>query len=457
MPEEPDDWRKDLPEKAVQEVQYIIDQFDEATDGEIQVGVATTPGRVDYLYVKRHILVREEYLGRVLKTLQRPEQRDPERDYRRVEEDHAEQVERVISGIVLLTLTDEHPPTLEALDRIDADLGRGIATPNHVLTVSSGEGTPCAATEPQEVYDDIEPYPSVCRANSGEGVVIYMDDTGLLKHADATHSWLTGVHGELDPLPAVTTGGVQPIPEYTGHGTFVAGVARCMAPAADIYVGRVLSIAGSQLEHHWIRRLEHELNRGVDIFHLSVVTHSRLELPLITFQRWLTHLREYGGAVCVVTAGNDGSRRLAWPAAFSEVISVGALGSDWRGRATFSNFGPWVDVYAPGRDLINAYATGTYTCQVSPYATDTRTFYGMAKWSGTSFSAPIVTGLIAARISRTGETARQAAAALLAEARAQAIPGVGPVLLPCCYKYDTPRNPAECRCEPRQHRHDHCC
>src|SRR5215472_2443463 len=131
MPEEPDDWRKDLPEKAVQEVQYIIDQFDEATDGEIQVGVATTPGRVDYLYVKRHILVREEYLGRVLKTLQRPEQRDPERDYRRVEEDHAEQVERVISGIVLLTLTDEHPPTLEALDQIDADLGRGIATPNH--------------------------------------------------------------------------------------------------------------------------------------------------------------------------------------------------------------------------------------------------------------------------------------------------------------------------------------
>ena len=39
---------------------------------------------------------------------------------------------------------------------------QGIATPNHVLTVAGGEAGPCPATEPQEVYDGIEPYPSVC-------------------------------------------------------------------------------------------------------------------------------------------------------------------------------------------------------------------------------------------------------------------------------------------------------
>jgi subtilisin family serine protease len=233
--------------------------------------------------------------------------------------------------------------------------------------------------------------------------------------------------------------GANVIKPYEAHGTFVAGVARCIAPAADIFVANAFKVAGSTLETHLARHLDAALADGYDLFHLSITAPTRNDLPLISFEGWLRRLHQYKGVACVVSAGNSGSALPTWPAAFPQVVSVGALAADWRSRAFFSNYGPWVDVYAPGRDLINAFASGTYTCYTAPYGSigangqpvgQERTFYGMAKWSGTSFSTPIVTGLIAARMSRTGENGKEAAAALLAEAQAQAIPGVGPILLP---------------------------
>jgi hypothetical protein len=280
-----------------------------------------------------------------------------------------------------------------------------------------------------------------------------MADTGLLADA-ATHSWLKyGVRmqnpaEDVDPLQA----GPPEIQECTGHGTFGAGGLRCMAPDAQIIMTRALSNCGSAVESTLVPVLESALSLHPDIFHLTIACLSRNDQPLIGFEVWLEHVRRRG-AICLAPAGNCGFARPEYPAGFPEVIAVGALGSDWHGRATFSNFGPWVDLYAPGRDIVNAFATGSYKCYVYPYAGDTRKFYGMAKWSGTSFSTPIVTGRIAARMSRTGETARQAAAALLAEAREHAIPGVGPVLLPRCHGHDEPKHRDDC-C--RRHRHD-CC
>jgi hypothetical protein len=463
MTEQPADWRDGLAQSAIDEVQHIISAFEDhveeepgpdegLTYGPIRIGVALKGDQIDYLYAEGQILVQDQYLGRVLEILDLPTEQE-------LRQDERQPIRPVIAGVIGLALlpprTREQAVSVpEALATIDRYLGPGAATPDHVLTAAQYV-TFCPATEPEAVYVDAEPFPPVCRDNGGGSALVYVADTGLLRNAGTDHSWLAGVRVanpasdyEAYEPPTPRHAAIPPIiPPYTGHGTFVAGVLRCMAPAADVVVAKVSLAAGSTLESRLVMRLTAALGLAPDIFHVTLACPSRLDLPLIGFREWLRQLRNYGGAVCIAPAGNSDSRRPSWPAAFADVVSVGALGADWRGRASFSNFGSWVDVYAPGRDLINAYTTGTYMCHVSPYSGTDRMFYGMAKWSGTSFSTPIVTGLIAARMSATGENARMATSALLAQARCGAVPGVGPVLLPRCRD----RRPCVCSC------HRACC
>jgi hypothetical protein len=440
------DWHDQVAPRVAEETDLIIDAFDAAEPPDRrEIEVFTRDRGIDFMCVKGEILVREAHLEPVLQILESRSRQD-------VEQTERDRIKEIIEGVVLLRLGGERfPGVVDALDEIDRQLGQGIATPNQVLTVANGEAAGCSATEPAEVYYHIEPYPSVCHDAGGAGVLVYMADTGLLTDA-ATHPWLA--HGvdmqnpvtDVDPLGP---GNPPVIPPCAGHGTFGAGVLRCMAPRAQIIMTRALLYGGSQVESDLVPVLESALSLGADIYHLTMACLSWKDRPLMGFEVWLQHLRRHQGAICVAPAGNNDSVRPEWPAAFSGVISVGALGGDWHGRATFSNFGPWVDVYAPGRDIVNAFATGTYTCYVDPYAGNPREFYGMAKWSGTSFSAPIVTGRIAGSMSRTGETARQAAAALLAEAQDHALPGVGPVVLPCCGHGCPPLHHWECGCQNR--------
>ena len=51
----------------------------------------------------------------------------------------------------------------------------------------------------------------------------------------------------------------------------------------------------------------------------------------------------------------------------------------------------------------------------------------MARWSGTSFSAPVVAGLIAREIYESGSSADAAAQAVLATAQYMSDPAVGPL------------------------------
>jgi subtilisin family serine protease len=363
-------------------------------------------GSYDYLYRKGQFLVADRDLTRARGLL-----------------GDIKVVEKRLDGVTLLQ--SEQDDVRDPLDQADVLLGPGVITPNHVFSVCPG--TLCPATEPLPPTSS-GPWPAVASVREGRGVRVAVVDTGFLREG-SQHSWLKKIivnrrdfeQPDVWPSP---DGYIDP---YAGHGTFVAGVIRCLAPGAEVSVERVLDRAGVVDEADLIGQLDDALGKSPDVISFSAGGYTRRNVPpkaLVEFYE--NRIKHVKGLVLVAAAGNDSERAPFWPAAFPWAVSVGALDRTGRQRASFSNFGGWVDVYAPGEGLINAYATGDYRCITDQ--TDIRHFEGMCEWSGTSFSTPVVAGLIAARMARTGENGQQAAAKLLKAARIQATPGVGPRL-----------------------------
>jgi len=106
------------------------------------------------------------------------------------------------------------------------------------------------------------------------------------------------------------------------------------------------------------------------------------------------------GCIVVASAGNNSNSTIKYPASFSNVISVGSI-NKYLSHSYFSNYNSYVDVSAPGEDILTTYDD----------------YYGTsyASVDGTSFSAPYVAGIAAlAATIEPGITATQFKEAIMA-------------------------------------------
>lgn len=387
-------------------------------------GVAEAPGGEFYFRTGVLLVVEEEL-----------ERRDDMREFLAQRGRFADRPENGVRALE----TDDVLATLDAVERrFGPDPG---VEPDYVfLGAQTLKGGPWDEVEPAEA-----PSPEWSASTTiGRGMTIGVLDTGIA-FDPVVHPWLDGrftADEKLDRDVPNEDGGSF-LAHEGGHGTFVAGIASQVAPAAHLVVAKVLDALGVGSTSEVVRGIARadavaveRTGRSLDVLNLSLGGYTRRDRPPRVLAAAL-HTLVARGTVVVAAAGNLGSARPFWPAALPEVIGVGAL--DGRGPAVFSNFGPWVDACAPGVDVVSTFfdersqpLTGADLPPgnngAAPLAV---TFPGYGRWSGTSFAAPKVAGAIAATATVWGITAAQAADRLVRDWRLYRVADLGVVVNVC--------------------------
>ena len=215
-------------------------------------------------------------------------------------------------------------------------------------------------------------FPQAWDRESGAGVTIAVIDTGV----DGSHPDLGRVlrgHDFVDNDRSAN--------DPNGHGTFSAGIVAAIrdnrrgiagASRATILPVRVLNTRGFGRDSDVAEGIRWAVRHHADVVNLSLgsARPSRISRDAVRYA-------ERQGVVVIASSGNYGSTRKIYPAAYPTVVAVGA--TDDRDRLTwFSQRGDWVDLVAPGWRIASTVPNNRY---------------GLA--SGTSFSAPLVTGATA--------------------------------------------------------------
>jgi hypothetical protein len=229
-------------------------------------------------------------------------------------------------------------------------------------------------------------------AEGGAGVRIGVLDTPLVWNP----AWGRNVQG-LEPSDSIE----QPFPYDVGHANFVASLIASRAPDADIRVLGTLH-PGDASATAWdvARDMVSFLDRDVAMLNLSLGCYTEDNQPPLLMQRAIQIMTPR--LLVVAAAGNHRQPdrpRPFWPAALDDVVAVGAYGPDYQ-PAPFTPRAPWVDITAPGVDIVSNYLSGWVILEQDKQ----ELFTGYARWQGTSFAAGLATGEIAARLPVEGDT-----------------------------------------------------
>ena len=218
---------------------------------------------------------------------------------------------------------------------------------------------------------------------TGKGVVVAIIDTGC----DTKHPALEG--RIIGGRNFTTDDNSNPniFEDYQGHGTHVAGTIAGnttpvgitgVAPNAKLLILKALDKNGSGNMNWIVDAINYAVSQKVNIISMS------LGGPKDSKELHNSILNAVKNNILVVcAAGNRGDNgnyktdELDYPGAYNEVIEVGAIDSN-KNIATFSNSNTFVDLVAPGVNILSTYKN-----------------HGYATLSGTSMAAPHVSGALA--------------------------------------------------------------
>ena len=159
------------------------------------------------------------------------------------------------------------------------------------------------------------------------------------------------------------------VDELYGHGTHVAGIVHLVAPDARILPLRVLNSDGRGNNFRTASAIVYAADRGADAINLSLGTPHQS-----VFLREVVGEAAQLGVIVVAAAGNLNTDAKQYPAAEDCAIAVTSVNARDK-KSSFSNYGDWIGVAAPGENISSTFPTDAY-----------------AWWSGTSMATPFVAG-----------------------------------------------------------------